>query len=375
MKKACILLEDGFYQEGLSLGADSETIGEVVFNTSMSGYQEILTDASYKGQIVCMTYPLIGNYGVNPQDVESSRVRVDGFIIKERSRIVSSWRAEKSLEEYLKQNNIVGIDSVDTRAITKRIRAKGSMKGLISAVDFDTGSLKEKLERFPSIVGRDLVKEVVCRESYLWEEATQEEEPKEKPTGTVAVIDCGIKFSILRNLKNYFEKIIVLPAEASLDKILELNPQGILFSNGPGDPEPVSYAIELGRKVIERLRNKELKAAVMGICLGHQILGLALGGKTYKLKFGHHGGNHPVKDLKTGKIDITSQNHNFCLDIQTLPRDLEVTHINLYDKTPEGMCHKNLPLFSVQFHPEAGPGPFDARYIFGNFKKMADSLS
>ena len=371
MKKACLLLEDGFYQEGLPLGAEGEVIGEVVFNTSMTGYQEILTDPSYKGQIVCMTYPLIGNYGINSQDVESSQVQVEGFIIKEKSKIYSNWRAEKSLEEYLKENNIVGIEGVDTRAITKHLRVKGSMKGIISTTDFNLESLKEKLEKFPSIVGRDLVKEVFNNQVYQWEQPLISEfSPLISPQGKVVVIDCGVKYSILRNLKVYFEKVVVTPPVISLEKILEFQPQGILFSNGPGDPEPVSYAIDLAKKIIANLEKGKLNLAVMGICLGHQILGLALGAKTYKLKFGHHGGNHPVKDLRTGKIDITSQNHNFCVDTQTLPEDIEITHINLYDNTPEGITHQRLPLFSVQFHPEAGPGPFDARYIFGKFKEI-----
>ena len=371
MKKACLLLEDGFYQEGLSLGTEGETIGEVVFNTSMAGYQEILTDPSYKGQIVCMTYPLIGNYGINSQDVESSQLQVEGFIIKEKSKIYSNWQAEKSLEEYLKENNIVGIEGVDTRAITKHLRVKGSMRGIISTTDFNLESLKEKLEKSPSIVGRDLVKEVFNSQVYEWEQPLISEfNPLISPQGKAVVIDCGVKFSILRNLKVYFEKVIVTPPVISLEKILGFQPQGILFSNGPGDPEPVSYAIDLAKKIIANLEKEKLNLGVMGICLGHQILGLALGAKTYKLKFGHHGGNHPVKDLRTGKIDITSQNHNFCVDSQSLPEDIEITHINLYDNTPEGMAHKKLPLFSVQFHPEAGPGPFDARYIFGRFKEI-----
>jgi len=376
MKKACILLEDGFYQEGSPLGVEGETIGEVVFNTSMSGYQEILTDPSYKGQIVCMTYPLIGNYGVNSQDIESGGVKVEGFIIKERSKIVSNWRAGISLDEYLKKNNIVGIDGLDTRAITRHLRVEGSMKGIISSVDFDSNSLREKLEGFPSIVGRDLVKEVSGKEIYEWKEPLRNTQYAIRNTShTAVVIDCGVKLSILRNLKTYFKKVVVVPADTSLAHILKLMPQGVLFSNGPGDPQPVSYAVKLAREIIEGLRKRELNLAVMGICLGHQILGLALGGKTYKLKFGHHGANHPVKDLSTGKIDITAQNHNFCIDQESLPADLATTHINLYDHTPEGMEHKSLPVFSVQFHPEAGPGPFDARYIFGKFRDLAGAVT
>lgn len=376
--KAILLLEDGFYLEGKSFGKEGETIGEVVFNTSMTGYQEILTDPSYKGQIVCMTYPLIGNYGVNDFDKESERIWVEGFIIKEKSRIVSNWRAKKSLEDYFKEYNVVGIEDIDTRAITKRLREKGSMKGIISTFDFDINSLKKKLDRFPSIVGQDLVKEVTHKEIFEWkcdlEEKRTEEFPKEK--FCVVVIDCGVKFSILRHLKERVEKVIVVPANISLGEILKLKPNGILFSNGPGDPSPVSYVIDTAKELIERLKRKEIKVAVMGICLGHQILGLALGGKAKKLKFGHHGGNHPVKDLRTGKIDITAQNHNFIIPPSTISdEDLALTHINLYDRTPEGTEHKKLPLFSVQFHPEAGPGPFDASYIFGKFIDLMKTIS
>ena len=374
MRKACLLLEGGFYQEGLSLGAEGETIGEVVFNTSMVGYQEILTDPSYKGQIVCMTYPLIGNYGINSQDVESSKVQVEGFIIKEKSKIYSNWRAEKSLEEYLQENRIVGIEGLDTRAITKHLRVKGSMKGIISTLDFDLESLRKKLDRAPSIVGRDLVREVAGQEIYEWKEAqTLGMNPQD--SGKVVVIDCGVKISILRNLKNYFEKVIVVPPTTSLEKILEFEPQGILFSDGPGDPEPVKYVIELAKKIIEKLERKELRIAVMGICLGHQILSLAFGAKIYKLKFGHHGASYPVKDLKTAKIDTTVQNHNFCVDADSLTRDLEITHINLHDNTLEGVEHKRLPVFGIQFHPKAGSGLFDARCIFGKFKGMIDSAT
>ena len=373
-RKACILLEDGFYQEGFSLGAEGETAGEVVFNTSMSGYQEILTDPSYKGQIVCMTYPLIGNYGINYQDTESQHVQTEGLIIKERSKIASNFRSKISLETYLKENNIIGIDNLDTRAITRHLRVQGSMKGVISTVDFDRKSLKGKLDNAPSIVGRDLVREVLSKKIYEWHEPLPGVQDEVHTANyTVVVIDCGVKYSILRSLKSFIEKVIVVPADTSLRDILNLKPQGVLFSNGPGDPEAVTYAIDTAREIISGLKSRQLSVCVMGICLGHQILGLALGCKTYKLKFGHHGGNHPVKDLGTGKIDITAQNHNFCVQQESMPHDLENTHINLYDNTPEGMRHKSLPIFSVQFHPEAGPGPFDARYIFGTFRGMIES--
>jgi len=372
MKKACILLENGFYQQGLLLGAEGETIGEIVFNTSMSGYQEILTDPSYKGQIVCMTYPLIGNYGVNGEDIESKGVHAEGFIVKEKSRIVSNWRAGKSLEDYLKENNVTGIEGVDTRAITRHLRITGSMKGVISSSDFDKDSLASKLKNFPSIIGRDLVREVSGNQAYDWEESLPAASSLPPAPYTIAVIDCGVKYSILRHLKAQFKEVKVVPANSSLDTVLKLNPQGILFSNGPGDPQAVSYAVNLAKEILVSLEGNKLKASVLGICLGHQILGLALGAKTYKLKFGHHGGNHPVKDLRTGRIDITAQNHNFCVDTQSLPKTVEQTHINLYDNTPEGTAHKTLPVFSVQFHPEAGPGPFDAGHIFGEFRRMVE---
>ncbi len=365
-RKAVIMLEDGFFQTADYFGAEGETLGEVVFNTSMSGYQEILTDPSYKGQIVCMTYPLIGNYGINSKDIESGWIQVKGFIVRERSRIISNWQAEKSLEDYLRDNNIIGIESVDTRAITRHIRMKGAMKGIISANEFNKENLKAKLDASVPIAGRDLVKEVLSKDVYEWD--------KDSPgcgDKTVVVIDCGVKFSILRNLKKHFKTVWVVPATISIAEILKLKPAGILFSNGPGDPEPVRYAINLAGEIIDRLKSGHINVAVMGICLGHQILGLAIGGKTYKLKFGHHGGNHPVKNLETGRIDITAQNHNFCLDTHSLPKQIKSTYINLYDKTSEGIEHRDLPVFSVQFHPEAGPGPFDAHYLFKKFEELA----
>lgn len=377
MRKAYLLLENGFCQEGFCFGAEGEAIGEVVFNTSLTGYQEILTDPSYKGQIVCMSYPLIGNYGVNSQDIESARIEVEAFIIKEKSKLVSNFRAEEPLEEYLARHNVVGIEGVDTRALTRQLRIKGSMKGIVSSVDFDLRSLKAKLDVYPSIVGRDLVQYVSTSEIFEWEEEVEEEVLDERISKryTIVVIDCGVKFSILRNLKRYFQKVLVIPYTTDFNQILKLKPQGVLFSNGPGDPQPVRPAIELASEFIERLRRKELKLGIMGICLGHQIIGLALGAKIYKLKFGHHGGNHPVKELAQARIDITAQNHNFCVDIEEVPdKEVELTHINLYDNTPEGLRHRSLPVFSVQFHPEAGPGPLDARYIFGKFRKLVEEV-
>lgn len=369
MSKAVLFLEDGFYQEGNLLGAPGETMGEVVFNTSMSGYQEIITDPSYKGQIVCMTYPLIGNYGVNSKDMESGKIQTEGFIIKERSKIVSNWQAEESLEDYLKKYDIVGIDGIDTRAVTKHLRVKGSMRGIISSKEFNKEKLKSKLQGCPPIEGRDLVKEVIG-DNNQWEPSSGNKPLEEDRKHRVVVIDCGVKRSILNNLSQHFKDVVLVPGKSSLKDVLDLNPDGILFSNGPGDPAGVPYVVDLAKSILQEVKSGSIKASIMGICLGHQILGLAMGGNSYKLKFGHHGGNHPVKDLKTDKIDITAQNHNFCVDIDSLPEELETTHINLYDKTPEGMQHKELQLFSVQFHPEAGPGPFDAHYIFGKFKKM-----
>jgi len=354
-KKARIALEDGIVLEGLSFGATGERYGEVVFNTSMAGYQEILTDPSYKGQIITMTYPLIGNYGVNPEDIESRKPFVEGFVVKECSRIASNWRSQKSLGEYLRENNIVGIQSIDTRALTQHIRLQGAMKAVVSTEDLDKKSLTEKAKCSPGLIGRDLVKEVTSNRVQNWSE---EGEYK------VVVIDCGVKLNILRELVNNGCQVTVVPAKTEAEKILNMKPDGILLSNGPGDPAGVPYVVETVGKLIGKL-------PIFGICLGHQMLGLALGGKTYKLKFGHHGANHPVKDLKTRKISITVQNHGFCVDMDSLNKDeIEITHINLNDNTLEGMRHKKLPVFSVQFHPEASPGPHDSLYLFKEFVGM-----
>ena len=351
-KKAKILLEDGREFIGFSFGAEGTSFGEIVFNTSITGYQEILTDPSYKGQIVTMTYPLIGNYGINEVDIESKKPQVEGFLIRELSSIVSNWRAKDSLEEYLKKNNIIGIEGVDTRAITTHIRLKGAMKAVITTEDIPSQELKEKVKKFRGLIGVDLVKEVTSDKTYFWNKSGRFK---------VVVLDCGVKFSILRELEKNDFFVVVVPAYTKAEEILSLKPDGILLSNGPGDPSAVVYVIETAKKLIG-------KVPIFGICLGQQILGLAFGGKTYKLKFGHHGGNHPVKDLKTSKVYITAQNHGFCVDINSLnKKDFEITHINLYDNTLEGLRHKRLPVFSVQFHPEAGPGPNDAKYIFKEF--------
>ncbi|MBF0216796.1 MAG: glutamine-hydrolyzing carbamoyl-phosphate synthase small subunit [Candidatus Omnitrophica bacterium] len=351
-KKAKIALEDGRVFEGLSFGADGERYGEVVFNTSMSGYQEILTDPSYKGQIVLMTYPLIGNYGVNKNDAESARMFVEGFIVKENSSIASNWASEGGLGDYLRSNGIIGLEDIDTRALTKHIRVKGAMKAVISTVESDNATLVKKASDSEGLVGRDLVREVTSSREYDWNT-----EGKYK----VAVIDCGVKFNILRHLAARGCRQRVFPADVDHKTILDWAPDGIFLSNGPGDPEAVTYVYATVAKLLG-------KKPIFGICLGQQILGLALGGRTFKLKFGHHGGNQPVKELSTGKVSITSQNHGFCVDLDSVKgKGVEVTHVNLNDQTLEGMKSDKLNFTSVQFHPEAGPGPNDATYLFDRF--------
>lgn len=369
MAKSVILLEDGKYFTGVPFGAAGTRTGELVFNTSMTGYQEILTDPSYKGQVVTMTYPLIGNYGVNAEDLESPRPHVEGFVVRECCRYPSNWRATHSLEEYLMEHDIVGIEGVDTRAVTRHIRSRGAMKCIISSGDADLQSLKDELDRAPGIVGVDLVKEVTCPAPYRWEDARippmgagilpAVSGDDERPLRVVAY-DCGIKHNILRILAALGCEVIVMPASATAAAALSEDPDGIFLSNGPGDPEPVSYLASEVRKLLG-------VKPVFGICLGHQILGLALGGRTFKLKFGHRGANQPVKDLRRGNILITAQNHGFCVDLVNISSETEPTFINLNDETLEGFRHRDYPAYSVQFHPEDSPGPHDAVYLFGDF--------
>jgi carbamoyl-phosphate synthase small subunit len=355
--EARLALQDGTIFKGSSFGATGERSGEVVFNTSMAGYQEILTDPSYKGQIVTMTYPLIGNYGTNRNDVESRKPFVEAFVVKECSIIPSSWRSESTLDEYLKANDIIGIQGIDTRALTRHIRLQGAMKAIISTEDSDDASLVKKAKDSPGLIGRDLVKDVTLEKIQQW---------NNKGKYNVVVVDTGVKYNILRELAERGCKVTTVPARTNAERIFDLKPDGVMLSNGPGDPAGVPYVVQTVTQLIGKI-------PIFGICFGHQMLGLALGGKTSKLKFGHHGANHPVMDLKTGKVHITVQNHGFCVDIDSLPKaDIEITHINLNDKTLEGIRHKKLPIFSVQFHPEASPGPHDARYMFTEFVEMME---
>jgi len=374
MAKAILALEDGKYFEGESFGGRGETVGEVVFNTSMTGYQEILTDPSYKGQIVMMTYPEIGNYGINDEDVESRKPFVEGFIVREGSKVHSNWRSVKSLDDYLWENGVIGIQGIDTRELTRHLRKFGSKKGIISTVELDPVSLVRRAKESPSIVGKDLVKEVTYAEVFLWKDDRHNEykdtnkDSVEDKKYSIAVYDFGVKFNILRQLLNYDCSLTIYPAKTSFEEILNNEHSGVFLSNGPGDPEGVPYVIENVKKLIGKI-------PIFGICLGHQILALSSNAKTYKLKFGHHGGNHPVKNLSTGIIEITTQNHNFAVDPDTLEKNgLELTHINLYDNTVEGIRCKEKNFFSVQYHPEASPGPHDSRYLFGEFVRLMEEF-
>jgi carbamoyl-phosphate synthase small subunit len=368
--KAVLLLEDGTVFEGASFGAKGQKCGEVVFNTAMTGYQEILTDPSYHEQIITMTYPLIGNYGTSKDDQESRRTFVSGFIVKEHCPYPSNWCNENSLDKYLKKNNVVGLAGIDTRQLVKHIRTKGAMKGIISSNEFSIKKLSRKLEKYPGLVDRDIVKDVTVKKPYRWNKGVMDvftgKEKKPPVKYKVVAYDYGIKYNILRLLRSHGCDVYVVPADACAKDVLAYKPDGVFLSNGPGDPAPINYAIESIRDLLG-------KVPIFGICLGQQLLGLALGGKTFKLKFGHRGANHPVKNLATGVIEITSQNHGFCVDIGTLKdKDVEITHMNLNDNTLEGFRCRNIPAFSVQYHPEASPGPHDSNYLFEYFIKLME---
>jgi len=387
LKKALLALADGTVFEGQALGHEGETVGEIVFNTAMTGYQEILTDPSYKGQIVTMTCPHIGNYGVTRQDVESRRVWAEGFIVKESSRRPSNWRAEQSLDEYLNASRVTGIQGLDTRELTRHLREKGTQQGVISHIDLDHRRATEKARTAPSIIGRDLAAEVTCGKSYDWAEGSGAWTPvtsNHKPTQParrykVVVYDFGVKQNILRRLVDVGCAVTVVPASTSAKAVEALKPDGIVLSNGPGDPEGVPYAIEAVKALIGT-------KPILGICLGHQILGLAFGLNTYKLKFGHHAANHPVMDLRSRKVEITSQNHNFAVrqpagvtvgaavqpTVKTPFGHVSVSHLSLNDDSVEGMVCLDQPVLSVQYHPEASPGPHDSAYLFEQFTQMME---
>jgi carbamoyl-phosphate synthase small subunit len=378
--RATLVLEDGRTFYGQAFAGQGETLGEVVFNTAMSGYQEVLTDPSYKGQIVTMTYPLIGNYGINDEDMESVGIHVEGFIVREYLPYPSNWRSQESLKEFLEKGKILGIEGIDTRALTKHIRTAGAMKGIIATGDKDPEELLQKVQGYPGLVGRDMVEKVTTSSPFLWDGERQSLPWKSGMTASdvwpdrghpykVVALDYGIKYNILRHLAGRDCHTMVLPAQTEPADILALEPDGLFLSNGPGDPAAVTYAINTVRSLLSEL-------PIFGICLGHQLLGLAMGGTTFKLKFGHRGGNQPVKDLLTGKVEITSQNHGFCVDIDSLKgKDVELTHINLNDQTLEGMRHRKLPIYSVQYHPEASPGPHDATYLFDDFLTLMQRKS
>jgi carbamoyl-phosphate synthase small subunit len=370
--KAKLALENGVVLTGEAFGAQGEVTGEVVFNTSLSGYQEIFTDPSYAGQIVTMTYPMIGNYGINAEDVESERPQVAGVIVKEYFDFYSNARATGSLGQWLRNNNVVAVQGLDTRMLTKMIRTQGAMRGVLTTEDMDDASLLKKVAASPIMDGLDLTGIVTCREPYLWDGVDETPfalmpNPDARTNGqryNVVAYDYGIKRNILRRLASYGCKVTVLPTELPAEEVLARNPDGIFLSNGPGDPAAVKIAIQNIKQLIG-------KKPIFGICLGHQLMGLALGGRTFKLKFGHRGANHPVKNLLTSRIEITSQNHGFAVDPDSLDKnDIEITHVNLNDGTNEGFRHRHLPIFCVQYHPEASPGPHDSDYLFSDFLEM-----
>jgi carbamoyl-phosphate synthase small subunit len=369
--EAMLVLEDGRAFRGRAFGAPGERLGEIVFNTSMTGYQEILTDPSYAGQIVVMTYPHIGNYGINPEDVEARRVFLEGFVVREVTEVPSNWRAAGSLDEYLKAHGVVGISEIDTRALVRHIRERGAMRACISTLSTDAAELARRAASAPEMVGRELASAVTCEGPYEWEgDGPGEQFGAPTPPYTVGdpsarfhvvALDFGVKYNSLRYLTALGCRVTVLPSSATAAEILAHEPDGVFISNGPGDPATLAGPIEAIREVVDR------QVPTFGICLGHQLIGHALGGRTFKLPFGHHGGNHPVKDLRTGQVEITAQNHGFAVAADSLPRDVVPTHLNLNDNTLEGLRHTRLPVFSVQYHPEAGPGPHDAEHLFVEF--------
>jgi len=370
--KTKLVLENGVEFTGESFGATGETTGEVVFNTSLTGYQEILTDPSYAGQIVTMTYPLIGNYGVNAEDLESARPQVAGFVVKEYSEYPSNFRATQNLGSWLESHGIIGIEGIDTRKLTKLIRSVGAMRGILSTTDLDLASLLSKVRRSPEMTGLDLVRKVTVSAPYQWNEVDRTPfvlhplTTRSSNRFKVVIYDYGVKYNILRRLTSYGCDLTVVPATFPADQVLAMKPDGIFLSNGPGDPAAVRYAIENIKQLIGKM-------PIFGICLGHQLLALALSGKTFKLKFGHRGANHPVQNLLTGAIEITSQNHGFAVMPESLDStSIEITHVNLNDGTNEGFRHRSLPIFSVQYHPEASPGPHDSDYLFAKFVEMME---
>jgi carbamoyl-phosphate synthase small subunit len=382
--RAVLALEDGSVFHGQGFGARASACGEVCFNTSMTGYQEILTDPSYKGQIVSMTYPLIGNYGVNLQDVESWRPHVAGFAIRELSPVVSNWRADHSLAEYLEKNGIPGIQGIDTRALTKKLRVRGALNGFISTDEISDAEALERAKKWPGLLGVDYVKQVTHPQAFDWDEKDEQSacfklvqgaaegdarvmrEPLPPADIPIVAYDYGMKYNILRRLRQQGFKVRVVPATTPANEALSTKPAGVFLSNGPGDPSALHYAVQAVRDLIQN------GVPIFGICLGHQVLGQAFGGKTFKLKFGHRGANQPVKDLESGKVEITSQNHGFAVDPKSLPSEIEVDRINLNDQTVEGMRHKRLPIFCVQYHPEASPGPHDSTPLFRQFRELIE---
>ncbi|MBM4314836.1 MAG: glutamine-hydrolyzing carbamoyl-phosphate synthase small subunit [Deltaproteobacteria bacterium] len=373
-RQALLVLEDGTVYRGKAFAGEGEVMGEVVFNTGMTGYQEILTDPSYKGQIVAMTYPLIGNTGINPQDMESDNLHIEGFVVREYQEYASNWRSRQDLKSFLESHGKIGVEGIDTRALTRRIRISGAMRGILSTETTNIETLLRRVRAFPGLVGRDLVREVSCPKPYQWKGGVQCEwghimqDPRPEPITErrVVVLDCGVKFNILRNLERRGCEVLVLPATATGEEILALRPDGVLLSNGPGDPAALPYIVDAVRVLLGKI-------PIFGICLGHQVLGQAVGGRTAKLKFGHHGINQPTKNCRSGRVEITSQNHGFVVLPESLAGERETVHENLNDRTSEGIDYPALSAFSVQYHPEAAPGPHDAEYLFDEFIDAIDA--